>query len=273
MTSFRARRLLWFSVSLLAAVGLAVAWHVGYLALRPVATYSGLLLLGLILGLGLFNARKQLPFLPLLKASTWMQVHIYVGWVTVLVYLLHVGLRWPSGRLGLALGTLFFWVTASGILGLWLSRWLPSRMTRSGESLIYERIPTLRHRLQTEAKEIVRKAASETQSTTLPDYFQRVLGDYLASTPGLLLPLMADDARHHRVMAELRGLRRYLDTREVPFADQLEEIIEAKRNLDAQYGGQRLLKVWLFVHVPLSYALIVLSFVHAWLVLRYAGRF
>lgn len=272
MKSFRSRRWTSFFLTLAAAALLATAWLTGRTALRPVAMYSGALLLAMIVGLTLFNARKKLPFLPLLKASTWMQVHVYAGWLTVLVYGLHVGFHWPSGRLGLMLTGLFYLATASGIIGLWLSRWLPPRLARSGESLIYERIPLLRHRLQVEAKEAVHLAATEANSTTLADFYLRMLGPYLASEPWWLLALAGDDSRHHRVRAELTELRRYLDPREVAYADQLAEVIEAKRGLDYQLAGQRLLKLWLFVHIPVSYALLILSLVHAWLAMRYTGR-
>ncbi|MES1194562.1 MAG: hypothetical protein ABUL65_01620, partial [Opitutus sp.] len=87
-----------------------------------------------------------------------------------------------------------------------------------------------------------------------------------------LLALAGDDSRHHRVRAELTELRRYLDPREVAYADQLAEVIEAKRGLDYQLAGQRLLKLWLFVHIPVSYALLILSLVHAWLAMRHTGR-
>ena len=272
MKSFRNRRWTYFSLTLVAALVLAAVWGIARTALLPVSMYSGALLLALITGLLLFNARKKLPFFPLLKASTWLQVHVYAGWLTVLVYVLHAGLHWPSGRLGLMLATLFSFVTVSGFVGLWLSRWLPPRMARSGESLIYERVPLLRHRLQTEAREAVRLAATEANSTTLEDFYLRMLGPYLASEPWFFLALAGDDPRHHRVRAELTELRRYLDPREVAYADQLGEVVEAKRGLDFQLAGQRLLKLWLFVHIPLSYALLILSLVHAWLALRYSGR-
>ena len=272
MKSFRARRWTLTLLTLLAAGLLAGAWALARIALRPTAMQSGVLLLALVAGLILFNARKKLPFLPLLTASTWLQVHIYAGWLTVLVYALHVGLRWPAGRLGIVLAGLFLVVAVSGVFGLWLSRWLPPRLTRSGESLIYERIPLLRHRLQEEAKNTVQQANEDTRSTTLADFYLKMLGPYLASAPAFLAPFTHDYRQHHRVVAELRELRRYLDASEITLADRLEDMIEAKRNLDRQLAGQRLLKLWLFVHIPLSYGLLVLALVHGWLALRYSGR-
>jgi hypothetical protein len=188
------------------------------------------------------------------------------------VYLLHTGGRWPDGRLETLLALVFFLVAASGAFGLWLSRWLPPRLARSGESLVYERIPALRHRLLADVKETVRKSELETRSTTLGDFHLNFLSRYFARRPGLFAPLTGDDKVHHEITRELNALRRFLDERESAFANQLAELVEAKRNLDFQQAGQRLLKVWLFVHVPLTYGLLVLMLVHGWLALQYSHR-
>jgi len=272
MKTFARRR---WSLSLAAlgvAVVLAGAWYLARLSLRPVAMYTGWLLLALVLMLTFFNARKKLPFLPLFNANTWMQLHIYVGWLAVFTCLLHTGLRWPDGRLESILSLTFFLVAASGAFGLWLTRRLPPRLARSGESLVFERIPLLRHRLLAEVKDTVRKAEDETQSTTLADFYLRILSGYFSRRPTLFFPLTGDDPAHRRVMLELTVMRRFLDTRELEFADQLGDLIETKRNLDFQLAGQRLLKVWLFVHVPLTYGLLVLVSAHVWLALHYSHR-
>lgn len=266
------RRLLLSLATLGVALVLAGAWQLGQTALRPVAMYTGWVLLGLVLGLAFFNARKQLPFLPLFDANTWMQVHIYAGWLAVLVYFLHAGFRWPDGQLESLLALVFYLVAASGVFGLWLSRWLPPRLARSGESLVFERIPLLRHRLLEEVKATVRKAEQETQSTTLGDFHLNFLSGYFSRRPALLSPLIGEDRAHHVVSRELTALRRFLNDREAVFADQLAELVETKRNLDCQLAGQRLLKVWLFVHVPLTFALIVLMAAHVWLVLHFSHR-
>jgi hypothetical protein len=272
MKSFHARRWLLAFITGTVAAGLAFAWQIGSEALRPVAVYTGWLLLALVLGLTFFNARKKLPFLPLFSASTWMQGHIYLGWLTCFVFLLHTGARLPTGRLEGLLAAVFAVVAASGAFGLWLSRWLPPRLVRSGESLVYERIPALRHRLVEEAREVVRRAETETQSSTLPDLHLRVLHGYFQRVPPLLAPISGDDPEFHRVRQELESTRRYLSEPEENLARTLADLIEAKRNLDTQLAGQRLLKLWLFVHIPLSYGLLVLGAAHVWLVLNYSHR-
>lgn len=273
MNTLRARRWLLSAVTLAAVLALTAAWWLGGIALRPVAKYSGELLVLLLLLLALFNVRKKLPFLPLGSATAWLQFHIYAGWLSVALFLLHAGPQWPRSALGFALWLVFLSVAASGAFGLWLSRWLPPRLTRSGESLVYERIPRLRHQLEDEAGNLVRQAETEAASSTLADFHRQVLAPYFARTPTLFSPLAEDDAAHHRAGHELASLRRYLSEREMLIADQLAELLEAKRNLDAQYAGQRLLKLWLFVHLPLTYGLLVLVAAHVWLVLHYSHRF
>ena len=140
MKSFFTRRLMYSLATLVVAGGLAAARAVGRMALRPVALYSGWLLLALLLALTFFNARKKLPFFPLISASHWLQAHIYLGWLACFVFVLHTGVRLPDGALEVPLALAFVLVAASGVLGLWLSRWLPPRLTRSGKSLVYERI-------------------------------------------------------------------------------------------------------------------------------------
>ena len=272
MKALALRRWSFALITIALALGLAGAWYLSHIALRPVAMYTGWLLLFLVFGLAFFNARKKLPFFPLFSANTWMQVHIYAGWLSVIIYLLHTGVRWPSGRLESLLALVFFVVSVSGALGVWLSRWLPPRLARSGESLVFERMPLLRHRLLSEVHETVQRAEHETKSTTLGDFYLRYLRDYFARRPGLLLPLTGDDAAHHHVNRELTALRQFLNKREAAFADQFADFVETKRHLDLQLAGQRLLKMWLFVHVPLTYALLVLMTVHVWLVLNFSHR-
>jgi hypothetical protein len=55
----------------------------------------------------------------------------------------------------------------------------------------------------------------------------------------------------------------------VATVDDLENICEEKRELDRQRRIHRLLHGWLLVHIPLSYALLLLGAIHAVFALRY----
>lgn len=239
-------------------------------AFYPLAIITGALLFALVVLLTLFNARKKLPFLPLLKASAWMQFHAYAGWLSVFVFMLHMGWRWPNGALEQALAAVFVVVAGSGVLGMILSRALPTRMTRAGDPVVFERIPGLVMRLREHIDELILKTEEATGSTTLADFHGAHLRRYLQSKPSWFAFLADRDQRHARVRAELGSTRRYLNAEESEAAEELCEAIEAKHNLDYQYSAQRLLKLWLFVHIPLTYSLIIIAAVHACVAISYS---
>ena len=247
-------------------------WRVGRAALRPDAIYTGVLLFAVILGLTLFNARKKLPFLPLIKASTWLQVHIYAGWFCLFVFLLHVRFRIPTGAFEIVLALVFGVVILSGFFGLFISRDLPARLARSGEPLLYERIPAFRWRIQREVEDLVRQAERETESSTLGNFYVQYLRDFFLRRPSAFSALRRGERQWHALLAEINGLERYLNEREQAIAAEIRDWIETKHNLDFQYASQRLLKLWLFVHIPFTYSLILLGLAHGILALLYAGR-
>ena len=67
---------------------------------------------------------------------------------------------------------------------------------------------------------------------------------------------------------KLQSEYRYLNANEIEIAKQLVLIIDQKHDLDFHYALQKVLKLWLFVHIPLAFSLLVLLVVH--LILVYA---
>ena len=47
--------------------------------------------------------------------------------------------------------------------------------------------------------------------------------------------------------------------------------VREKNALDYQYALQSTLKIWLFVHVPMTYSLLVFAVTHGALVISYTG--
>ncbi len=231
------------------------------------------ILLLLVLALTLFNARKKLPFLPLVKAATWLQIHIYAGWFCLFVFLLHIRFRIPTGVMEVTLAVVFCVVVLSGIFGLYISRNLPPRMTASGEALPHERIPAYRLHIQHNVEALIRKAESETESSTLGDFYVQRLRDFFARVPAAFYALSGAGRGLHTLLAEMEALDRYLNEQEKTIARDIRDWIETKQNLDFQYAAQRLLRLWLFVHIPLTYSLILLGVAHGIVATLYAGRF
>ena len=262
MRAFVFRRLL--GLVLLVSLSVCCCWLDFSLAtsLRPAARVSGISLFALLVMLALFNARKKLPFLPLLKASAWMQFHIYAGWFAMVLFLIHIGFKLPRGALEVTLSILFLCVTFSGLFGLAISRWSPARLTLHGEGLIYERIPALRAGLRREVEELVLGSVAATNSSTIADFYQAKLRAYFERPRYLWSHVLGYSKPLHQLLSELEALDRYLNAEERKTMTQLAELVRAKDNLDFQRAVQGMLKGWLFVHIPLTYALLLFAAVH-----------
>ncbi len=271
MKSFRRRRILAslaLTLGVCAYAGLHLSWETLFL---PAARWSGVLLFAAVGALALFNGRKKLPFLPLLPARIWLQFHIYGGFFTVAVYLLHTGFRPPNGGLEILTALLFATVALSGVLGLILSRAIPRRLTAHGEVAVFERIPGLRRSLRRELEQLILDAEAASHSTTIADFHEARLAAYFARPRHLWSHLVSSSRPLNQMLERIDALGRYLDEKEKQTADRIVELVRAKDNLDRQWHLQGALKLWLFVHIPLSFSLILFAGIHGWIAWRFAG--
>jgi len=228
-------------------------------------------LAGLILFLLLFNLRKKLPFLPLGNASSWLQWHVYTGALALLLFFLHIDWRLPNGWLEMLLGGSFMLVSLSGLLGIYLSRLIPKRLSQSGESVIYERIPFLIYASKRQTEALVERSLQETQSTTLVNFFQKTLLPFFSETRNFWFHVVESRAPLNQLHAEMDALERYMNASEQAILQEIRALVDYKYELDYQYAGQTVLKYWLFVHVPLSYVLLLLVLLHGLLVYAFIG--
>ena len=260
------------SLLLLAATALTTwlyaAWGRGH---HHWAYPSGWVLFAIMILLTAFNARKKLPFIPLLSATTWMQIHIYVGFFTVVVFLFHTGFRAPAGGLEILTHALFAAVALSGVIGLALSRFLPPRLTAHGENVVFERIPGMIVSLRKEAEQLIVAAEAKTHSSSIAEFYEARLAAFFARPRHLWSHLVSSPKPLNSLLERIDALDRYLDADERETSAQIAGLVRAKNNLDHQWHLQGLLKVWLFVHIPLSFALLLFAAVHGWIAWRFTG--
>jgi|TARA_B100000315_G_scaffold38999_1_gene33768 hypothetical protein len=269
--SLRTRRWRNITVTAFAAIVVASATTVSDLSLYQAEFLSGWLLLASMLLLAFYNVRKKLTMLPIGASAMWLQFHIYLGLLAVVIFILHVGWRAPNGWLEITLFTLFVLVAASGIVGLWLSRVLPKRLTRIGEEVLLERIPAFILRLRREAERVVLQSAKEEGSSTILDLYSRHLRPYFSGPRNMLQHLVASNRARFNLFNEIKHVERYLNAREMEHAEELYDLVRKKSELDFHFALQSALRAWLFVHVPLTYGLLILAFVHLVLVYAYGG--
>ncbi|MBF0310348.1 MAG: hypothetical protein HQL56_12550 [Magnetococcales bacterium] len=223
-----------------------------------------------LLILTLHAPRKFLCVLPLGPMHLWRRLHVLTGWLALALLILHLPGRLPDGVLEAGLGGLIVLVLLGGLAGQWLGWYLPRRLARRGEEVLFERIPLYRRQLADEAQELIRQCLQETGSTTLPDFYRRVVHAYLAAPRNRFAHLVESSRPLARLRQELRELDRYADDRERVYLARLEELIRRKTDLDYHYALQGALKVWSLLHGPLVYALWPLVLLHG--VLAYGFR-
>ena len=99
----------------------------------------------------------------------------------------------------------------------------------------------------------------------LREFFRREMQPYIEKSGGNNKAL----ADRHQSQGMFQRLRLLLPPNLHAAVDDLENICEEKRELDQQARYHRILHGWLLVHIPASYALLVLGAVHAVMALRY----
>lgn len=262
MSSFAQRRFVNLTLAFLFG-GLLVLFNTLYeMSLRDAAFLNGWLLFAGMVFLTLFNARKKLPFLPLMAASTWLQVHVYLGLICALLFFLHCDFRLPNGQFEILLWSATVALFVTGLIGLVISRRLPLRLRAGGERILFERIPSFRAQLANEAETLAYNSLDETDNTAVANFYWTVLAPYLRKPRNLLAHLAGSRKHARRLENQIRELQRYENTQGRAALTRLGEITVAKDNLDHQYALQLTLKLWLFFHLPLSYSVLVLSVTH-----------
>ncbi|MGZ8938212.1 MAG: hypothetical protein ACXW32_03265 [Limisphaerales bacterium] len=266
------RRILRNSILLLLATSALVWTHFQFSARLPKFDYlSGWILLLAIVFLAAYNVRKKLPFLPLGTSETWLQWHIYIGYFTFALFVVHLEYRVPTGWFEVVFSIIFGIVMLSGIGGLFLSRQIPRRLTTLGGEVIFERVPAYRQMLLERAEKLALESAAKTQSATLLEFYTKNLREFFAARPVFWRTTLGNSRALQRVLEQVQDLGRYTNEQEREILKELAELLREKRRLDFHYGLQGVLKAWLFVHIPFTYSLLLFIVVHIVLVFGFSA--
>jgi hypothetical protein len=219
-----------------------------------------------------------------------MRGHLWLGLLCYPLILFHAGFS-MGGTLTSVLMVLLTFVVVSGLLGAALQHYMPRIITqRVAMETIYDQIDRVQAQLVIEADQL-----KEAFSPTLEGLLSPSMSGE-RRTAVLTLRLVNATTRHHlsslypgqiRPFLAATGARRYVLSDECESRalftqlrtitpqmlhdvfDDLENVCQEKRDLDRQSRFHRILHGWLLAHIPLSAALIVLGFVHAFAALRY----
>ncbi len=266
MMTFAARRLRNLSI-LIATSAVALVLFAAYgVTLHSVQYLTGWLLIAAVLVLALLNLRKRFSFLPLMTVSRWLQFHIYLGLFTAVVFMVHIDWRMPTGYLETLLWGLFVLVALSGVFGVLITRTVPELRQQHGEALFLGRIPQFRARLAAEVRDLIIDTMKETRTRTLAKFYSAHLRHYFAAPRNFFRHLIGSGRHLNSLLREIELAERYLDEPGKAALAEIRQRVLQKDNLDYQYTFLILLRGWLFIHVPATYAMILVAIVHLLLV-------
>jgi hypothetical protein len=283
---------LWFTI---AAIVVSIAVYIPYArSITPgggtgIGLTFGIIALGLMVFAALLSLRKRFRIWRIGSARAWLKAHLWLGFLALPMVLFHAAFH-ARGLLAFILMTLTIIVVFSGIYGAYLQHTLPLRMFREVPyETIYDQIHVIRDQLVGEARQHAAnvtqvlapaRGAGATVTMTLVDvpeystevaafdaFFESKIAPYLkAERKPAQSMLLAHPTEAARAFEDYRKL--FPSTAWGPIS-ALEDICSEKRQLDHQIRLHHWLHGWLLVHLPLSAALILLGFIHAFVALRY----
>jgi hypothetical protein len=194
-----------------------------------------------------------------------------VGLGTAILFGLHVHWRMPDGIFETLLAGFYVATFASGLIGLYWTRTLPGKLARVSEEVIYERIPLLRSQLRDRAQQAVLESVGSAGATTLGDFYSERLHHFFEEPRSWRYRLRPDNRLRRRILEELTEVNRYLSDPERKTCEQLFALVRRRDDLDYHSALQWRLKVWLFLHIGLTYPLVAIASVHALLAHLFTG--
>ncbi len=231
---------------------------------------TGYVLFGSLVFLTMLGMRKRLTFVPAIgSASFWMQLHIYVGLASFAIFAMHIGPRIPDGGLEIFLAVLYLIVALSGAYGLYVTRVIPRKLSVINEEVIFERIPSLRNQIAISARAMVLEAC--VTSEVLAKFYVRRLAGYFERPRSLAYAINPSGRIRRQLIGEIEELDRFLAEDQRTVSRKLAILIRKKDDLDFHQAMQGRLKVWLFVHIGMTYSLLMVAIVHGVLALAFGG--
>lgn len=268
----RKHLLTWGLGTLLAGVG-AVAIRIG-LSPGETETLSGGGWVGLTYGIlgGLLIlfalSLTLLRFVPswsfLGRRSVWLKGHIWLGSLSFVLILCHSGLRF-GGFFEQVLYLFFFLVVLTGIYGVIVQQFLPRWLTFEVPCEVpFEQIPNVCATLREKADmEMEARCKSPVPATAerIRDWYQKVGRPFLGAVYDRA-SVLSDSSKTMQVFADLRSLPG-IDAPTAELLTRLEEYCNERRRLGRQETLHWLLHSWLYIHVPISWAMTVMMLAHA----------
>ena len=213
------------------------------------------------------------------SAMRWRKIHIFLGYLLVAAFVLHCDFSLPDTVLEWVLWAGFVLVSLSGMFGTYLA-WSLQTKRRIDEGVVYDRIPDRRVELARDVHAIVGDAGPAAAAIALPappyaawiaDLYTGHLHDFFQGPRNLGAHLIGSQRPLKQLTDEIDNLSRYVDQQSQEKLAAIKDLVAEKDRLDFARVHLGLNRAWLFVHVPATYALIVLIVLHVLVVYAYSA--
>ena len=234
------------------------------------STFTGVVLLLGTLSLYLLTWRKRVATTRMGPVSAWLQLHMYMGVFSSVVFLMHV--RWPiQGPFELCLAACFIFVAVSGVILAIATRLTPLKLAALRQDFPLEKISQLQHAVANDAHDVAISSTRLGEGATLSEYYQRRLLPYFQAQRGSLYRLIPTGGKRRQLLRELDDLDRYLAAEGLKHRQQLSAMVQSKDDLDYHLALQTRLRMLYTAHFALTWTMLILIGVHIVLVVRFSG--
>ena len=266
---------------LIAAISVGLFWLVWIYgnALRDPRFLDGWLLAGGVIFQLCFHIAIKITRLSPKSALRWRKIHIFLGYLLVAAFISHTDFSLPDTGLEWAMWTPFVLVTLSGIFGTYLA-WSLQAKRGIDERVRYERIPARRAELARDVHAAVTKTDPGAVAIALPappydawimDLYSTHLRNFFQGQRNSAAHLIGSQRPLKRLTDEIDNLSGYVDQPSHEKLAAIKALVVEKDRLDFARVHLGLSKGWLFVHVPVTYALVVLTVLHVLVVYAFSS--
>ncbi len=216
------------------------------------------------------------------SAMRWRKTHIFLGYLLIAVFISHSDFSLPDTGFEWALWAGFVLVTLSGMFGAYLA-WSLKTKGRIDDGVSYDRIPTLRAKLAQEVQTTILETDPATAQFALPglpvapheawimDLYTAHLRDFFQGPRNFPAHFIGSQRPLKRMTDEIDSLSGYVDPQSREKLIAIKSLVIEKDRLDFARVYLGLTRAWLFVHVPVTYALMVVSVLHVLVVYAYSS--
>jgi hypothetical protein len=265
---------------LIAAISSGLFWLVWIYSngLRDPRYLDGWVLAGGMAFQIFFHIAKMVGLSPK-SATRWKKIHILVGYLLIAAFISHSDFSLPDTGFEWALWTGYVLVALSGIFGTYLAWALRAKHWIEG-AVSYDRIPTLRAELERDVKAVVAETDPAATEVALPgpphdawirDLYATHLRDFFQGPRNFTAHLIGSQHPLKRLIDEIDDLPRYVDQQGQAKLATIKNLVIEKDRLDFARVYLGLTKGWLLVHVPVTYALVVLTILHILVVYAFSS--